>query len=584
MHNPLIQTTMLAMAVGLTLGNVLWAQESADAPAETEAPATLNTNPITVHVIGFDVDQETTDQLTAIANAGGGRYIPAENEAELTSALGEVTNTTLQPTLTNEKEDNNSLGKANRVAPSGSVKGTIDPKGDDDWFIFETDLPGTLNLSVTNVPAELDIAARVFNADRSAVGNYINPLRAGAETEGVVHLTSAGRHYVTLLDGKSDAASSDPYTLNLEFLPADAFEPNNSFGRARSVAMDTDVFASILPQGDQDWFMFDVPRRGALHVRITEPPENLEVQYRVYSAEGSALVNWAPPLRAGADNIGVVDLPREGRYYLQISDVGDNAYSAAKYKLQLSFDSGDKGEPNETIGTATKIDPNAQLLASILPRGDEDWYYFDIDHPGAIEVAITQSPINQDLHFRVFTAERSAHMNWVAPLRAGADNVETVDLPSAGRWYLVVTDGKGDERSAQQYSLQLRFDRADAYEPNNSWGTAVPVSVNQSIQASILPRGDQDWYMFEVPATGSVQIATGDVPAALDLSARVFNAEGSAVTNNLHPLRAGAELNETVDLSAAGRYYLLVFDNQHDARAAEPYTVNITHSAQTESE
>jgi Mg-chelatase subunit ChlD len=43
-----------------------------------------------IHVIGFDVTPQETEQLTCVAEAGGGRYFQAANAQELTLALAEV--------------------------------------------------------------------------------------------------------------------------------------------------------------------------------------------------------------------------------------------------------------------------------------------------------------------------------------------------------------------------------------------------------------------------------------------------------------------------------------------------------------
>lgn len=45
---------------------------------------------VTVHVVGFDVNNEERRQLTCIAEAGGGRYFTADNAAQLRQALGDV--------------------------------------------------------------------------------------------------------------------------------------------------------------------------------------------------------------------------------------------------------------------------------------------------------------------------------------------------------------------------------------------------------------------------------------------------------------------------------------------------------------
>lgn len=551
-----------------------WAATAQEEGQQT-AVQPLNTNPINIHVIGFDVDADATQQLTQMAQAGGGRYFPAANEAELVAALGAAAGLTMQPYATDEQEPNDTLGQANLIGPTGSVQGSIDPIGDHDWYALELERQGTLEIRVTNVPQALDIHVRVYNAERTMHHNWIAPLRAGADLEAVVDIPRGGRYYLQVVDGKDDASDPNPYTLTVAYRPGDALEPNNSFGTATPIAPDDEVLASILPKGDEDWYTFEAPRRGALHVAITEPPAELAIQFRVYNAEGTMLRNWTAPLRAGAENISVVDLPAAGRYYLQLADAG-GAASPDNYRLNLHFEPGDEFEPNETLGRATRIEPTSSLLASIMPAGDQDWYRFHVDHPGAVDVHIGQAAPNLALRFRVYNAERTMIVNWVNPLRAGAETEATVDLPTAGWYYLQVTDATDNERSAQPYALSLTYHRADAYEPNNSFGTATPLALSQSVQGTILPKGDHDWYVLELSAAGTIEIAVTDVPAELDIHVRVYNAEGTMIQNWIKPLRAGAETRGQAQIRNPGRVYLQVVDGGDDARSTEPYTLTVS--------
>ncbi|MGD9124533.1 MAG: VWA domain-containing protein, partial [Desulfarculaceae bacterium] len=45
---------------------------------------------VVIHVVGFDVDSKTADQLKCIAQAGGGRYFQADKVQDLKDALGQV--------------------------------------------------------------------------------------------------------------------------------------------------------------------------------------------------------------------------------------------------------------------------------------------------------------------------------------------------------------------------------------------------------------------------------------------------------------------------------------------------------------
>lgn len=569
MHAKIFQATIGWAAVVVLAGaSIATAQEAAD-PAAPQRH-------INIHVIGFDVDESTAQQLTDMAAAGGGRYYPAENETQLAAALGQAAGVSLTPVLSDEAEGNNSLGESNIVASTGVVSGTIDPQGDHDWYMIEVDRPGVLHVSITNVPADLEIIVRGYNAERSAISGWLKPLRAGGETIGTIDLHQAGKHYLEVEDNGNDAASPDAYALELRFEPGDAFEPNNSFGRASEVGPDADFYASILPKGDSDWVMFEVPRRGALSVAVTDVPPDIDVVFRAYDGNSSAISGWVAPLRAGADTLGVIDVHGTGRHYLEFRDSGDDAANPAEFHVQLQYDPGDDYEPSESIAQAAAVDPTTQLFANILPKGDHDWYVFEVDHPGISHVKIGNSPPNLDLTFRVYNRERSAITGWFAPLRVGAENVAIVDLPITGRYYLELVDGRDDERSAQQYSLELEYVRADRYESNNSFGRAADIAVGQPVQGSILPKGDHDWYAFEVGQQGEYEVAVTNVPLDLDIHYRLYNANAGALSGWVAPLRAGADTVEKLKIPASGRYLLEVVDGGDDARSEEKYTLTVS--------
>lgn len=566
-HFPRLNVGWTAM-ICAALTTAAIAQES------SETPAPADNRHINIHIIGFDTDEATQRQLEAMAQAGNGQAYSAENEAELSAALGQAAGVALTPVLSNENEGNSSRGQSNCVSPTGAVGATIDPKGDEDWYMIEVDRPGLLHIDITNVAPELDIVTRVYNAEGSAISGWIKPLRAGAETSGVVDIPAAGKYHVHLEDSGNDASSSQPYSLELRFEPGDAFEPNGSFGQATEIQPDAEFFTSLLPHGDRDWFTFEVPRRGALHVEITNVPQNIEAVFRVYNANVSAITGWVAPLRAGAENIADIDLPTAGRYYLHLEESNNDECNPAELQVKLRYLPGDTYEANESLGDATEIDATTQLFASILPKGDHDHYVFEVDHPGAVNISVTNVPANQDLTFRVYNRERSAITGWVAPLRAGADTEGVADLRTAGHYYIELVDNKGDERSAEQYTLSLEYMRADDYEHNNTYGTAADIGA--SAQGSILPKGDHDWYAFEAAGQGEYELAITNVPMEVDLHARVYNAEGSAISGWIAPLRQGAETHGTFKVKDAGRYLVEVVDGKDDARSPEMYTLTIS--------
>jgi len=567
------KATLHFTPVLLVVATALFAQQP---PPPKPPPKPQPKRPIDIRIIGFAVNKEADKQLRDMAAAGKGRYYPADNEYELLKTLGEIVGVQLTETLNAEREPNNTLGKANTIAPSGQVRGTINPKRDVDCYLLEVDEPGRLDVSVTNVPANLSVQARAHNAENHGISGLFRPQRPGAETTGQVNIPRRGKYYLYVSDVKGEA-SNQPYTLNLQFHKGDAHELNNTFGTAKVIQPNAKLFANILPLKDADWFTFKVPKRGSVNVSITKVAPELDLEFRVHNADNHGVGGAVRPMRAGADTVGVVDLPAAGRYCLRVHDIGGNACSPQNYELALAYSPGDQHEPNERMGVATEITPTTQLTASILPKGDQDWFTFEVDHRGALDVRIDNAPDNLELQFRVFNREMYSVIGDINPLRAGAENHAVVDLPLSGRYYLRINDVRNDQRNAQPYTLQLTYHRADAHEGNNTFGTAKPLSGQA--QGTILPKGDVDWYVFEVDKPGMYEVSVTNVAKELDIHARVSNAENYGISGYLKPLRAGAETRGKVKIPAAGKYYVQLIDGGGDARSTQPYTVKIAPAA-----
>jgi hypothetical protein len=508
------------------------------------------------------------------APAGATASAPVSPPAPGQSARPETT--AALPEQTAEREPNNRLSEANAVAATSKTTGRIDPRGDVDWYRVTVSHHGELQVTVSHVPSNLDIQFRVWNQERSVITNWYAPLAKGGNTEGVVDIAAAGDYYLEVRDGNDDANAPDPYTLALVFTPSiDTHEPNNAFGMAADVTANQHWRATILPKGDVDWYRFTVDHQGEFRVAITNVPANLDVQFRVWNAEGQPLSNWFAPLAVGGETRGTFDLPQPGTYIVEMRDGKDDERSVQPFDITFAFTpSVDKGEPNNSFGTATPLAPGQSITATILPLGDSDWYRVTVDEQGALDVAITGVPANLDVQFRVWNAERQVISDWYAPLAPGGDTKATVDLPTGGSYVLEVRDGRDDARAIEPYTLQVTFTPSqDRGEPNNSMGTATPLKLGATVQGTILPKGDVDWYRVSTPRPGDLVIHITDSPPNLDMIVRVWNTDKQVISQWFTPLAKGGNTTAKVGLPQAGEYFLEVRDGGDDARAIAPYTL-----------
>jgi hypothetical protein len=148
------------------------------------------------------------------------------------------------------------------------------------------------------------------------------------------------------------------------------------------------------------------------------------------------------------------------------------------------------------------------------------------------------------------------------------------DLPAAGVYFIEITDGNNDARSAEPAVLRTTFTPvADTLEPNGSFGAAKAAPIGE-MSANILPIGDQDWYLLEAPSAGSFMVTVDEVDESLDIAVRLWNRE--AVPGNwVVPARKGGVTEAEFPVPAAGPYRLEVADSNNDARSPNPFRLSI---------
>lgn len=477
-------------------------------------------------------------------------------------------------------EGNNSFGTATLVPSAGITQATIVPRGDVDWYAFEVDGQGELEMVVSKVAPELDVVVRVWNANKDTITNWFAPLAKGGNTAAVIDLPAAGRYYLEVRDGSDDAESGQAYSLAIAFTPSpDQSEPNPNFGSAALLALGQPTQGTILPQGDADWYAVDVDHHGELKFAISNVPQELDVDVRVWNANRDTITNWFAPMAKGGNTEATVDLPAAGRYYLEVGDGSGDARSVKPYTIQVNFTAAaDLYEPNGTFGSATALALGEVIQANILPAGDADWFAVDVPHHGELNVHVGEVAPELAISMRVWNANRDTITNWFSPLAKGGDTDVLVDVPAAGRYYLETVAESG-QRAIRPFTVQASFTSAvDGLEPNNNFGRAAQFGATRSLQANILPAGDEDWLYFDVDHQGELGITIGDVAPEMAISVRVWNANKDTITNWFSPLAKGGDTQALVDLAAPGRYFLEVAA-ESGQRSIQPYTLETRFGA-----
>jgi hypothetical protein len=550
------------------------APESSDtgaAPEASEAGGDLDGEGVESDLPGPGPDADAGDRGAGPA-AGTGTAAGAGTGPIATGTTGAV------PVAGAEREPNDRFSKANSIRPDTDLSGTIHPRRDIDWYRLEVGHHGQLEIDIDQVAAPLDIVLRAWNADKDPISHVFKPAAEGAGTSGVVDLPRPGPYWVEVRDNYDNGESTHPYRMRTRFTPsADQQEPNDRFGSAAAISTAADFPATILPRGDVDWYRLDVEQHGQLRVWIEDVVDPLDIVVRVRNADKDPLTGYFKPSAKGAPTEVLADLPAPGRWWLEVRDNYDDARAIEPYRLRSELTpSKDRFEPNDSFSQAVEMAPSGTLQATILPRGDVDWYVLEVPHQGELRLALSEVAEPLDLIVRVWTKDKSPLTGYFKPAGKGKDNHALVDLPEAGRYWLEVRDNYDNARAIEPYRLTSRFQATvDTREPNNRFGSAAPLALASPAQATILPRGDVDWYDLGVMEKGRVLVQIDGVAPELDIVARIRNADKAPVGGYLKPPGKGAETIGSVELREAGRYYLEVRDNYDNARALQPYRVRV---------
>ena len=464
------------------------------------------------------------------------------------------------------------LSSAKPLPLSASIETRIVERGQKPWYRINVPVAGEIHLLVPETPPEIDIFARIWNANRDVVADWRGAPRAGGALDEFYPVPGPGDYWIELSDGGNNGSSTVPFILDVGFRPADdPLEPNGSIGTARPVPSTVKVRPTIFPRGDLDWLAFWIDRPGLFSAEATRVPENLDVHMRIRNYNADVVRDWIGPARAGGDTYMEAELGSPGRYFLEMSDGGNNAASVDTFGLNLLFEPvNDAMEPNNSFGQASLQERTSTNDIAIFPRGDTDWIALDVDSPGQLWMNVTRVPENLDVHMRVWNANKDVVRDWFGPFRPGGDTDGFADLPGAGRYFVEISDGGNNASSAESFPMTLTFTpQPDKFEPNNNFIDAKPLTPGGEIAFNILPRGDNDWFRIDVPSSGELTAIIDPSPENLDLHYRVWNANHDVLRDWIPPYRLGGVTEGFADLPGPGTYFLQISDGGNNARSID---------------
>jgi hypothetical protein len=358
------------------------------------------------------VDETTVggdEQLLDLGLSAGAYYLVVSNKNEKANNPGQVyeLQTKLDGAAGREREPNDTALTAQTIEAGGLAKGHYWPAkqllseepeaAEEDWYSIEVAKPGLflLNIDVSEV-TKVDAILEVYDTN----GYKLKELDAGGIGEGEslrnFGVRGPGKFQLRLRSKYKNAGNPDvPYDLLTELLPyqgATEFEPNDQRADATPLELDS-ISGTIAPAGDQDWYKISV---------ASDTKQLLRAEL-----SGLAGMDLTLSLRDGLGNeISFIDnMGKEqpeiltgwgltgGDYYLVVSEkTGRKSDSRQSYQLAkklIPFQGGLEWEPDNSSGTVQALKVGDSVDGYFAPKGDEDWYEFNLYQKGVVVLELT---------------------------------------------------------------------------------------------------------------------------------------------------------------------------------------------------
>ncbi len=338
----------------------------------------------------------------------------------------------------------------------------------------------------------------------------------------------------------------------------DLYEENDSFDTAVKVnLLNAEELGSA--SGDDDWFKFYLCPNGTLNAQIT-------FQHAINDLDMLLVDNVQAFL---GDSTGVTDLEqityinpnREFKWvYLNIYgiDAIDNAYQLT---LSQSGCVDDRTEENDRLQTAELLSSNLYRNLDLI-SGNEDWYAIDVCRNCPLELKMEFTSANGDLDLFLY----DENMVQIDSSESVADLEELYfrDRMNARRVYAKVIGFSDDQN---RYDLTIRVD--DRLEENdNSAQAALWAIPENTYGALVVLANDDDWYMINVCAGGTLDVRVNFTHANGDLDMKLY-AEG----NNNSTIDTSITVNNYEQVSYTsvngGNYFVQLYGFEGDHNTYE---------------
>jgi hypothetical protein len=359
-------------------------------------------------------------------------------------------------------------------------------------------------------------------------GRLVASLDSFGDTILDLTLESAGVYYLLLSDDQGE--ETGVYSVTLQRL-------NPPTGSVALVYGQT-LEATLEAISEMDPYMFQGEAGEVVRIRMSEGG-SLEPRIELFNDQGRLIGTQ----ETFGDTIFDVTLETTGTYYLLLSD--GNGDESGVYSVTLQ-------RLNPPIGSVELV-YGQTLNATLEAISAMDPYRFQGEAGEVVRIRMSEGS-SLEPRIELFNDQGRP----LASLETFGDTILDVTLETTGTYYLLLSDGNGDESGVYSVTLQRL---------NPPIGS-VELVYGQTLNATLEAISAMDPYRFQGSAGDVVRIRMTD-PSSLEPRIELFNDQG-------HLLGTQETFEDTTldaTLESTGTYYFLLSDGGGDETG--DYTVNL---------
>ena len=463
------------------------------------------------------------------------------------------------------------------ITSNGSVTGTIDASGDQDWYSIYMYAGATYTVSLQGQATSAGTLYDPYlNGIYNSAGTYITNTAnddggTGRDAQVSFTPTTSGTYYIA---ASAYQFYTGTYTLSVaatgESTASDDYAASTS--TTGSVTSGSSTTGNIETDGDNDWiaaylysgyaYQFNLRGASSSGGTLSDP-----VISSICDASGTSLSStYDDDSGTGYDSLISFTPTSTGYYYLVARSVGSTG--TGTYTLGLTATSSD--DYAATTSTTGSIAAGGSVTGSIETSGDQDWYRISMTAGTAYTVRLQgqgasagtlYDPVIQGIYDSTGTYVTNTYSD---DSSAGGGTTYRDSLvtftPTASGTYYIAADAYSSYTGTYTLSVSGTSNaEGDSVAGNTS--TTATVAVGSSVTGTIGSATDADWYAVSLTAgyIYTIQLqGSGSSNGTLSdpLISGIYNSSGSYISNTYADDQNGRDSSLSFAPTTSGTYYI----------------------------